>query len=226
MVLLLCVVWTVVTLWCPVGGWSIPEGPRWLHSHAWHLGEDGPKADLTWALLPFHVVSESLSPWSLQQNHRTSYAVALGCKRWRGSCRTFKENLCSITFVAVCYSHQSEASPESIDPTSWWGRCQRTCSYREMLILLRVGVSTKWIEGTGLEESAPRIGWLAGLNAQGPLRTHSFQWQERAGWRDSDRPSVPAPRILPFHLLVFPSQLCLPSFINAIVAEVLIFKNS
>lgn len=150
MVLLLCVVWTVVTLWCPVGGWSIPEGPRWLHSHAWHLGEDGPKADLTWALLPFRVVSESLSPWSLQQNHRTSYAVALGCKRWRGSCRTFKENLCSITFVAVCYSHQSEASPESTDPTSWWGRCQRTCSYREMLILLRVGVSTKWIEGYGI----------------------------------------------------------------------------
>lgn len=32
---------TGVTQWVQLEAGPGPEGPRWLHSHAWHLGKEG-----------------------------------------------------------------------------------------------------------------------------------------------------------------------------------------
>lgn len=139
----------------------------------------------------------------------------------------------------LCCSNQSEASPDSVgkvvDPISWWCVCQRHAAILYILILIRVGIGkhkaygepldsivrTGWRDG-GLEEPAPDIGRFAGLNEQGPLWTLFLQQQEMAnsdsGW-------------LSLHLGCFllaclhlSLQSCFPSFINATVAEVLIFQ--
>lgn len=202
------------------------------------------QADLTSAP-SLSMWSQSPSRWSLWQGSWTSSTVAQGCKRQRWSCQSSKDkaaNLCGITSlhsVAQISQMPAQIQREEWQTTPPEGGCVRELaalwsSHLEMLILLRVGVSKQKLEShwtvqngtrcrrTGLEEPAPGIGWLAGLNEQGPVQTCSLQGQEmaNAAWL---RLALRAPGALPFPCSPLPLQLCLPSFIDAAVAEVLIY---
>lgn len=102
-----------------------------------------------------------------------------------------------------------------VDLISWWCMCQRHAAILSILILIRAGIGkhkacgepldsivrTGWRDG-GLEEPVPDIGWLAGLNEQGPLWTLSLQQQEMAN-SDSLMLTLIAPGMFPSRLFSF-----------------------